>query len=153
MLTQRLANIVFAILLIIACGWFAWIAQEFKAAGLLASSGLPSKFFPQLTLACTALCAAVVVYQYGARGESGGDAGEHVFRNGGDAMRGVLMMVVAVGCYFIWKHFGFIPMAVAMGPLSLIAMGIRQPVIYLVVLIITVAVYFVFTRLLNVQLA
>jgi hypothetical protein len=32
-------------------------------------------------------------------------------------------------------------------------MGIRQPVIYLVVLIITVAVYFVFTRLLNVQLA
>ena len=153
MLTQRLANIVFAILLVVACGWFAWIAQDFKAAGLLASSGLPSKFFPQLTLAFTALCAVVVAYQYYRHGESGGDAAEKVFRDGVHAIRGVLMLVVAIACYFIWKEFGFIPMAAAMGPLSLMAMGVKKPLIYVVILAITAVVFFIFTRLLNVPLA
>ena len=68
MLTQRLANIVFAIALIVACAYFASVAQGFEAAGLLATSGLPSRFFPQLVLAFTALCAAVVAYGYAVRG-------------------------------------------------------------------------------------
>ena len=48
--------------LIAACAYFAAVAQGFEAAGLLATSGLPSRFFPQLILAFTALCAAVVAY-------------------------------------------------------------------------------------------
>jgi len=60
MLTQRAANIAFALFTLAACAWFAVIAQGFEASGLLASSGLPSKFFPQLMLGFTAACAVVV---------------------------------------------------------------------------------------------
>ena len=90
MLTQRLAN-----------------AEGFVTSGLLASSGLPSKFFPQLMLGLTALCALVVAYQYLRHGSAGGDEGEHVFKNGIEARQGILMLLVAVACYTIWLNFGF----------------------------------------------
>lgn len=152
MLTQRLANIIFTTILLIACGWFAWVAQGFEAAGLLASSGLPSKFFPQLLLAFIALCALIIAYLYIAKGQTGGDAGDTVFADFSEARRGLLMMTVAVVCYFIWKHLGFIPMAFSMGPLSLIAMGVKSPWQYVIVLLLTGFTYLVFTQLLNIQL-
>ena len=43
-------------------------------------------------------------------------------------------------------------MAVFMGPASLLAMGIRAPIIYAVVLLLTGCVYLVFTELLNIPL-
>lgn len=152
MLSQRLANIVFSAIIIIACGYFALVAEGFEAAGLLASSGLPSKFFPQLMLSCTALCAAGVIAEYAVRGSSGGDVGKMVFGDAGEAKRGLLMLVVAVTGYIIWQSFGFIPMAVLVGPLSLLAMGVRKIAIYLVVLSLTAVVYVVFTQLLGVRL-
>lgn len=152
MLTQRLANIVFTILLLIACIWFAVIAQGFEASGLLASSGLPSKFFPQLLLAFTGLCAVIIAGLYLIKGQAGGDSGETVFANFAEARRGLLMMVVAVACYFVWKRFGFVPMAAVMGPLSLLAMGVKAISHYAIVLALTVLIYLVFTQLLNIQL-
>ena len=151
MLTQRLANIVFTVLVVVACGWFAVIANGFEASGLLASSGLPSKFFPQLLLAFTALCAVIIAVLYLFKGQAGGDAGETVFADFAEARRGLLMMAVAVACYFIWQRFGFIPMAVVMGPLSLMAMGVKTVSHYVIVLILTAFVYVVFTQLLNVS--
>ncbi|MEM7259864.1 MAG: tripartite tricarboxylate transporter TctB family protein [Pseudomonadota bacterium] len=151
MLTQRLANIIFTLLVIAACVWFAIIAEGFEASGLLASSGLPSKFFPQLLLAVTALCAVIVAVLYVFKGETGGDAGETVFADFAHARRGLLMMAVAIACYVIWKQFGFIPMAVVIGPLSLLAMGVTSISHYVIVWLLTGFVYLVFTSLLNVQ--
>lgn len=151
MLTQRIANIVFVVIVVIACVWFAVIAEGFKASGLLASSGLPSKFFPQLLLGITALCALIVGGLYLFKGETGGDAAEHVFADFAEARRGLLMMMVAVICYFIWKKFGFIPMAAVMGPLSLLAMGVRSSPQYAIVLLLTGFTYLIFTHLLNIQ--
>lgn len=136
----------------IACGWFAWLAQGFETSGLLASSGLPSKFFPQLTLAATAICAAIVVFVYATRGHAGTDAGETVFDAPGDARRGLLMLLVAVAGYFLWREAGFIPMAVLLGPASLLAMGVRNVWIYVAVLALTALVWAAFTQLLGVQL-
>ncbi|MEO9825356.1 MAG: tripartite tricarboxylate transporter TctB family protein [Paracoccaceae bacterium] len=152
MLSQRLANTVFAALVIIACIYFAWVAQGFETGGLLASSGLPSKFFPQLMLGLAGLAAAVVFCLYAAKSGASGDKGEMVFANAGEALRGILMLVVCVVCYFIWRNYGFVAMAVLLGPLSLIAMGIRKPVIYAVVLGLTGFVYVVFTYGLGVRL-
>lgn len=152
MLTQRIANLVFTVLVIIACAWFAMIAQGFEASGLLASSGLPSKFFPQLLLGFTAACGVVVAALYLFRGHTGGDDGDTVFENTAEARRGLLVMAVAVVCYMVWRNFGFIPMAVAMGPLCLLAMGVRNGLHYIVVLALTALIYLVFTTLLNVQL-
>lgn len=151
MLTQRLANIIFAVAVLLACGYFAMLAQDFEAAGLLASSGLPSKFFPQLILAFTAVCALAVIVSYLWHGQAGGDAGETVYRSSGEAWRGLLVLVVAIVCYVIWQKVGFVPMAVVMGPLCLAAMGVRNWRIYLTVLLLFGLVYLVFTRLLGTQ--
>ncbi|NKC13009.1 MAG: hypothetical protein GKR94_12635 [Gammaproteobacteria bacterium] len=151
MLSQRAANSVFAILVIVASCYFAWMAEQFETSGLLASSGLPSKFFPQLTLGFTALCAVVVIFLYARRGAAGGDEGQAVFADIGEARRGLLMLAVMVICYLIWLHAGFVSMAALAGPLSLAAMGIRSKLIYLTVLILTGVIYIVFTQLLGVQ--
>lgn len=152
MLSQRIANLFFAGFILIACAYFAWVAEGFETSGLLATSGLPSKFFPQLMLALTAICALIVGVQYWTSGSSGDDGGETVFNNGGEARRGLLMLAVSVACYLIWRQFGFIPMAVLLGPLSLIAMGVRNPIIYGVVLALTALIYMIFTQALGIQL-
>ena len=152
MLTQRLANLVFSVLVILACGYFAWVAEGFVTSGLLASSGLPSKFFPQLMLGLTAVCALIVAFLYLQRGAAGGDDGETVFENATEARQGILMLLVSVACYFIWRTFGFVPMAVLLGPLSLLAMGVRNPLVYIVVWVLTGLVSLIFAYGLGIQL-
>ena len=98
------------------------------------------------------MCAAIVLVTYVRRGAAGGDDRQSVFDTPGDARRGLLMLGVAVLCYIVWGNVGFIAMAVLLGPLSLLAMGIRQIWIYVTVLALTGVVYMIFTRLLGVQL-
>ncbi|MBX2885804.1 MAG: tripartite tricarboxylate transporter TctB family protein [Granulosicoccus sp.] len=147
MLTQRTANIVFCIVVVTACAWFGWVAQGFAASGLLATSGLPSRFFPQLTLALVALCAFFVVLGYLRQPATDNT----VFANSGEARRGLLMLLVAVVCYGVWSFFGFLPMLLLIGPLSLLAMGVRSVMIYVVVIALAALIYVLFTRLLGVQ--
>ncbi len=153
MLGQREANLAFVAVVAAACAYFAWVAEGFVTSGLLASSGLPSKFFPQLMLGLIALCSAVVGYLYWIRGGAGGDDGETVYGDRGEARRGLLMLAVAVFCYAVWRELGFIAMAVLLGPLSLAAMGIRNAWLYAVVLGLTALVYLAFTQLLGIRLA
>lgn len=145
MLSQRLANIVFAALILAGCVYFALVAQGFETSGLLASSGLPSKFFPQLMLGGMAIFALVVAHTYITKGGAGGDDASTVFAGSGEARRGLLMLAVCIASYAIWRNFGFIPMAILLGPLSLLAMGVRAPIIYAVVWALTALVYVVFT--------
>lgn len=152
MLSQRAANLVFVAVILAACGYFAWVAEGFVTSGLLASSGLPSKFFPQLMLAMIAVCALAVGYLYLVRGAAGDYGGETVFADGAEARQGLLMLAAAIACYFIWRSFGFIPMAILIGPLSLLAMGSRNPLIYAAVLALTGLTTLVFTYGLGVQL-
>ncbi len=145
MLSQRVANLIFSVAVIGGCVYFAWIAEGFTTAGLLASAGLPSKFFPQLTLGLVALCAVVVGYAYLINGSAGGDDGEKVFADAEEARQSLLMLIVAVACYAIWRNVGFVPMALVLGPLSLLAMGVFKPLTYAVVLTLTAAVTLIFT--------
>ena len=152
MLTQRAANIAFAILVLIACAGFAWLAQGFEAAGLLASSGLPSRFFPQAVLGFTAFCALGVLVAYTVRGHAGDDEGKLVFAHRSEALRGLLTMVVAILCLVVWTRWGFVPMAVVMGPVCALAMGVRTPAVYVILPGLTAIVYLVFTQVLGIQL-
>ncbi|MBD0865338.1 MAG: tripartite tricarboxylate transporter TctB family protein [Rhodobacteraceae bacterium] len=145
MLSQRIANLVFVVMVVGACGYFAWMAEGFTTSGLLASAGLPSKFFPQLILGLTSICAVIVGYAYLTRGAAGGDDGETVFADAKEARQGMLMLVVVVVCYAIWRNFGFLPMALLLGPLSLLAMGVFKPTFYIVVLALTAVVTLIFT--------
>ena len=84
--------------------------------------------------------------------EAGGDANEMVFSDRGEAWRGLSMLAVAIICYFTWNWFGFLPMAVILGPLSLIAMSERRIAIYAIVWALTAAVWVIFTYGLKIQL-
>lgn len=151
MLSQRLANIVFAVVVLAACAYFAFVAQGFKAAGLLASSGLPSKFFPQLVLGFTAVCAIGVLVTYVTKGQANENEREWVYDEPGDARRGLLTLVAIVVGYFIWQTWGYIPMVVFLGVAICLAMGVRNPVIYVVVYLIFAAIYLVFSQFLGTQ--
>lgn len=133
MLSQRLANIVFAVLLLGASGWFAWIAQGFEAAGLLAASGLPSRFFPQLLLGGMALCAIIVLGTLllktgdgpkdASRDAPGDGQGENepqtLYESATAARRGLTTLGAVICAFLIWQHWGFELMAVFLGrPLS-----------------------------------
>ncbi|MBX2882752.1 MAG: tripartite tricarboxylate transporter TctB family protein [Granulosicoccus sp.] len=151
MLSQRLANIVFAVVVLATCVYFAIVAEGFKAAGLLASSGLPSKFFPQLMLGLTALCAVGVFVTYLFKGKASEDERKTVYDEPADARRGLLTLVAVVVGYFIWQTWGYVPMAVFTGAATLLAMGVRHPLVYIAVYLIYAAVYLVFTQLLGTQ--
>ena len=152
MLTQRTANIAFAILVLIACAWFAWLAEGFEAVGLLASSGLPSRFFPQVVLGFTAFCALGVLAAYAFRGHADDDEGKRVFAHPSEALRGLLTMVVAILCFVIWMRWGFVSMAVVMGPACALAMGVRTPATYAILPGLTAIIYLLFTQVLGIQL-
>ena len=152
MLSQRLANLTFVAIIICACGYFAWVAESFTTSGLLASSGLPSKFFPQLMLGIIAICALVVGFQYRNQNSTSDDDNQFVFENPIEARQGILMIVVAIVCYVVWREFGFIAMALIMGPLSLLSMRIYRPLIYGVVLSLTGLITLIFTYGLGIRL-
>lgn len=149
--SQRLANIIFAVVILAVCAYLAFIAEGFKAVGLLASSGLPSKFFPQLMLAFTAICAVGVIATYVIKGRASEGEPETVYDESGDARRGLLTLVAIVAGYFIWQSWGYIAMALFLGAATLLSMGVRNPVIYVVVYLIFGAVYLVFSQLLGTQ--
>lgn len=151
MLSQRTANIIFLIVVLGAAAYFAWLAEGFEAAGLLASSGLPSKFFPQLLLGLIAICAVVVLHSYIFKGSAGGDEGKLVYGAPIDAVHGLLTLAAVIVSYVIWRNFGFELMAILLGPATLAAMGVRNPIIYGVVLGLAAVVYLVFTQLLGTQ--
>ena len=151
MLSQRLANIVFVIVVLAASAYFAWVAQGFEAAGLLASSGLPSKFFPQFLLAGIAICAVIVLITYLTKGSAGGDEGKTVYGAPIEAARGLLTLIAAIAAYMIWRFWGFVPMAIFLGAATCLTMGVRNPMIYIAVLALAGLVYLVFTQLLGTQ--
>lgn len=153
MLTQRAANIGFNLLMLALAAWFALVAEGFETSGLLAGTGLPSKFFPQLILGCMALCSLVVLALYLARGETGGDFGDFVFADFGEARRGILTLIVALACCAIWMRWGFVPMAIVLGPACALAMGASSVRMHLCLLAITGAVYVLFALFLGVQFA
>lgn len=152
MLTQRLANIAFAAVVLAACVYFAVLAQGFEASGLLASSGLPSKFFPQVVLGFMALCAVAIGVSYARRGGNSNDAEKMVFDDATAARRSLLMLAAVLACYLVWAKAGFLPMAALVGPLSLAAMGVRSIRFYIAVYVLTALIYAVFTHLLGIQL-
>lgn len=151
MLSQRLANVAFAILVLAGCVYFAVAAESFEAAGLLASSGLPSKFFPQLLLGFIAVCAAGVLAAYAARGSAGGDEGQLVYEKPIHALRGLLTLASLIAGFFIWQALGYVQMAAFLAAATCLSMGARNPAVYLAVCLLFAAIYLVFTQFLGTQ--
>lgn len=150
MLTQRLANVAFAILVLLAAVWFGSLALDFQESGLLATSGLSSKFFPLTILTVVVACGLVVLWQYTAGGVD--DEHEKVFGHWVEALRGAMIFGVAIACFLIWSRFGFIPMALVIGPACAFVMGVRSVPVHALLVVVGYVIYLIFSGLLGIQI-
>lgn len=152
MLSQRIGNIVFAIVLLAACLFFGNAAMKFDDLSLPGSTQLSSRFFPIVMLLFIAFCTVIVLIQYILDKGVGLRSEENVFPTPMAAVHGFLTLAAVVASYLIWGAYGFIPAALFIGPAAALAMGVRNPIIYIVLVALSVLIYLAFTQLLNIQL-
>jgi uncharacterized membrane protein len=152
MLKQRPANIVFAIFLLFACGYFINAAMGFNDLSLPGSNQLSSRFFPITILLFIAGCILIVLGQYVLKKGSGLNEEESIYEGMGQAVHGTLTIVAVIAAYLIWDHVGFVPAALFIGPAAALAMGVRSWKICVILIVISLVIYFAFSQLLGIQL-
>lgn len=150
MISQRLANLIFAIIMMAVVVYMGWIAWGFQTPAL-GDATLPTKFFPLVLLGFIAFCITVYACEYMLMGGSGGDGDEVVFYSHAQARRGLLTLIAAVASYLIWQSFGFIAAGVFATPAVALAMGNRRAAHLLVIFAGSGVIFLVFTYVLGTQ--
>ena len=87
MISQRLANLVFAALLMVTATYMAWLASGFETPAL-GGATLPTHVFPLVLLGFVAVCTAIYGFEYLHAGQSGGDSDDTVYEDWLQARRG-----------------------------------------------------------------
>lgn len=154
MISQRLANMIFAVIFMVAVIWLAWMAWGFKTNSWVGSATLPTKFFPLLLLGFVAVSIVIYFIEYLVKGESGSDRDDTFFDTIGGFVRTALTIVIVLGCYWIWRQksfvlpFGEVPAFAIAGMLMPVAtafvMGNRKPLQMVVIAVVSIAVFLAF---------
>ena len=150
MITQRLANLVFAALLLVVTTYMAWLAAGFETPAL-GGATLPTHFFPLVLLAFIAVCTVIYGFEYLTKGESGGDQGEVVYEDWIQARRGLFTLIATCACFLIWHRFDFTVAGLVATPLIALAMGTRSLWQFAVIFAGAGITYLVFTYGLGTQ--
>ena len=150
MISQRSANLVFAVILLVSSGWMAVIAWGFETPAL-GDATLPTKFFPLVLLGFIAFCTMVYAREYIVHGQSGGDGDDVLYQNRRQAKTGLLTLASVVISYGLWQQFGFIIAGLFATPAVAFAMGTRKVSHYAVIAIGAGVTYLVFTYGLGTQ--
>ena len=150
MISQRSANLIFALLLLILTAWMAWIASHFQTPAL-GDATLPTKFFPLILLGFIALCVVIYAREYIYFGHSGGDGDEQLYKDSTQAKAGLLTLASACLSYVIWQEFGFMAAGVFATLAISFSMGARQVSHFAIIIIGAVLTYAVFTYGLGTQ--
>ena len=150
MISQRIANLVFAAILFVLSGWMAVIAWGFETPAL-GDATLPTKFFPLVLLGFIVFCTLTYAREYLVYGQSGGDGDEVLYQNAKQAKTGLLTLATVVVSYGLWQQFGFIVAGLFATPAIAFAMGTRKLSHYAVIIIGAGITYFVFTYGLGTQ--
>lgn len=150
MISQRRANLVFAVILLAVSAVMAWIAWGFTTPPL-GDATLPTKFFPLVLLGFVGFCVVVYAREYVVHGESGGDADELVFADGKQAMAGLLTIAAVCVSYMLWREYGFEVAGLFATPAIAFTMGTRQISQFAIIIAGAVFTYFVFTYGLGTQ--
>lgn len=150
MVSQRIANLVFAVLLLVTLGYMAWIASGFETPAL-GGATLPTHFFPLVLLGFIAVCTAVYGYEYLKSGGSGGDQGEVVYEDWLQARRGLFTLIATCASFVVWQEFGFMAAGLVATPTVALAMGTRSIWQFTVIFVGAGVTYLVFTHGLGTQ--
>lgn len=150
MISQRNANLVFAVILLIVSGWMAVIAWDFETPAL-GDATLPTKFFPLVLLGFIVFCTVIYAREYLVDGQSGGDGGEVLYQNSKQAKTGLLTLASVVVSYVLWQQFGFLVAGLFATPAIAFAMGTRKIAHYAIIAVGAVVTYLIFTYGLGTQ--
>ena len=150
MISQRIANLIFAFVLISLSAWMAWIAWGFKTPPL-GDATLPTKFFPLVLIGFIVICILVYAREYLIHGESGGDKGENLYQSARQAKTGMFTLLSVVLSFVIWTRFGFLIAGLISPLLIAFSMGTRRPLHFAIICCGAGLTYVVFTHLLGTQ--
>ena len=150
MITQRVANLVFAAMLMVTLAYMAWIASGFETPAL-GGATLPTHFFPLVLLAFIAVCIVIYGFEYLLFGGSGEDQGDVVYEDWMQARRGLFTLIAACVSFVIWREFGFMAAGIFATPAIALAMGTRKIWQFAVIFIGAGITYLVFTYGLGTQ--
>ena len=150
MLSQRSANLCFAVILLILSGWMAVIAWGFETPAL-GDATLPTKFFPLILLGFIAFCTVIYTREYIIYGQSGGDGDDVLYQDSRQAKTGLLTIASVVVSYGLWHQFGFLTAGLFATPAVAFAMGTRKISHYGIIAVGAVVTYLVFTYGLGTQ--
>ena len=103
--SQRIANLIFAAIILVVSGYMAWMAWQFTTPAL-GGATLPTKFFPLVLLGFIALSVAIYVFEYLTKGESGGDGEDVVYKGLPQMRRGLLTLIVVLVVFWFWRDGG-----------------------------------------------
>ena len=150
MISQRSANLVFALILLVLSGWMAVIAWGFETPAL-GDATLPTKFFPLVLLGFIAVCTVIYAREYIVYGQSGGDGDEVLYQDKKQAKTGLLTLASVVFSYMLWQQFGFVVAGLFATPAVAFAMGTRKLTHYAIIAVGAGITYLVFTHGLGTQ--
>ena len=150
MISQRTANLVFALILLVLSGWMAVIAWGFETPAL-GDATLPTKFFPLVLLGFIAVCTVIYAREYIVYGQSGGDGDEVLYQDKKQAKTGLLTLASVVFSYMLWQQFGFVVAGLFATPAVAFAMGTRKLTHYAIIAVGAGITYLVFTHGLGTQ--
>ena len=150
MISQRSANLVFALILLVLSGWMAVIAWGFETPAL-GDATLPTKFFPLVLLGFIAVCTVIYAREYIVHGQSGGDGDELLYQDKKQAKTGLLTLASVVFSYMLWQQFGFVVAGLFATPAIAFAMGTRKLTHYAIIAVGAGITYLVFTHGLGTQ--
>jgi len=150
MISQRSANLVFALILLVLSGWMAVIAWGFETPAL-GDATLPTKFFLLVLLGFIAVCTVIYAREYIVHGQSGGDGDEMLYQDKKQAKTGLLTLASVVFSYMLWQQFGFVIAGLFATPAVAFAMGTRKITHFAIIAVGAGITYLVFTHGLGTQ--
>ena len=150
MISQRNANLVFALILLVLSGWMAVIAWGFETPAL-GDATLPTKFFPLVLLGFIAFCTVIYAREYIVHGQSGDDSDDVLYHDSKQAKTGLLTLTSVVVSYLLWQQFGFLVAGLFATPAIAFAMGTRKLAHYVIIAVGAVITYLIFTYGLGTQ--
>lgn len=150
-MTQRPANIAFSSVLIVACIILINLALNFDDASSTASSELSSGFFPIAVLTFIIISCLFNIGIY-LKANTEKTKEDYVDLNSTQLIRVALGFISLLAAYFVWEYFGFMVMATFLVIAISVIMATRSKTIYVFLLLLGPALFFIFDKGLQITL-
>lgn len=129
-MSNRLANILFSLAIIVAGIVFIKMAAGFENLTALAGAQVPTQMFPIAVLCILIFCSTINLVKY-VMPNGAADANDQLDMNLAMFIRVALILAILIATIAIWDRFGFLPASVFSSLTIAVVLQVRSPLIYL----------------------